>query len=515
MPYLILKENKAFFEFIQTVFNAKEKLKIPNQDGTGVIHAETLMGGHCLMYSSPDPFPEQPSGLSICVENVDESHKKAVGAGATSLIEPFDMDWGRMSGVKDPVGNTWWIVSAPKDKIKKERPLARPYLSPKDAGGFLDFLKKVFDAKEEKPRMTAPDTGKILHAEALVAENVIMINSGSEEKFTQGAVSVAVPNVDEVYKKALAEGATSIVEPADHPWGRFSGWKDPFGQTWWVVSEQAEATENVNPYFSVKGCDELMDFVKKTFDAEEKFRRLTPEGSVYHGELKVLGTTLMFAEGSEAMGYTTTGVSVGVPDVDDVYNKAMAAGAISKYEPTDAQWGKFCHFEDRFGNAWMIQHKPKKEIVHDLWPYLAVKDAPAFLEFLKKVFNAEEKMRRFQDDGKTIMHAEAAISGGTIMLSEGSEEQGYRNGGVFVYVTDADETHKIALAEGATELMAPCDMSDGRGSGIKDPFGNTFWLASSKKKNEGNVDEDILGKRNGNDHPDESSEPAVDKKIKE
>jgi len=480
MPYLILKETDAFFEFIEKVFGAKQKFKMMNKEGTGVVHAENIISGRNLMYSSPNPFPEQPSGLCISVNDVDETYEKALKAGATSIVEPCDPEWGRFAGIKDQFGNTWWITSTPKDK--KEQPAVKPYLSPKDAPGLLEFLKKVFHAEEKVRRLDA-NSEKILHAEILVSGNIIMVSSGSEENCHEGAVSVAVPraDLDEVYKRALAEGSTSLAEPFDFPWGRFCGWKDPFGQTWWVINEQPEIIDNVTPFFSVKGCEEFLEFAKKAFNGEEKMKRLNPEGKVYHAEFTIFGTLIMCSEGSEATGYNKTGVSVEVEDVDEVYNKAIAAGAVSKNKPTDASWGKFCRFEDSFGNPWMIKEKPKKEKANILCPYVAVKDAPAFLEFLKKVLNADEKVRRLKDDGNTIIHAEAVISGEIIMCSEGSEELGYRNGGIFVYVVDVDGTHKVALAEGSTETMAPCDMGGGRGSGIKDPFGNTFWFGSTKK----------------------------------
>lgn len=54
---------------------------------------------------------------------------------------------------------------------------------------------------------------------------------------------IYVPNADETYKKALEEGATSAMEPADTPWGRFCGVKDPYGNHWWITTPPKETSE--------------------------------------------------------------------------------------------------------------------------------------------------------------------------------------------------------------------------------------------------------------------------------
>ena len=50
-----------------------------------------------------------------------------------------------------------------------------------------------------------------------------------------------------------------------------------------------------------------------------------------------------------------------------------------------------------------------------IMPYLVVKNAVGFIEFIKTVFNAEEKLRVNTPDG-SLMHGEYSINGGTIML---------------------------------------------------------------------------------------------------
>ena len=45
------------------------------------------------------------------MQDTNAVYNQAIKAGATSVMEPADQFYGdRKSGVKDPVGNTWWIA---------------------------------------------------------------------------------------------------------------------------------------------------------------------------------------------------------------------------------------------------------------------------------------------------------------------------------------------------------------------------------------------------------------------
>ena len=46
-----------------------------------------------------------------------------------------------------------------------------------------------------------------------------------------------LPDVDAVYRRALAAGATSIEEPKDQSYGdRNAGVRDPFGNEWYIAT---------------------------------------------------------------------------------------------------------------------------------------------------------------------------------------------------------------------------------------------------------------------------------------
>lgn len=109
-------------------------------------------------------------------------------------------------------------------------------------------------------------------------------------------------------------------------------------------------------------------------------------------------------------------------------------------------------------------------------PYLMMEDAASFIEFIKTVFNAE--MTHQDIRGEIIGHCEANIGGGTIMFSQSRDEWKPATANMFVYVPDADATHKKALESGATNVMEMADQDYGRSGGFADPHGNVWWVTS-------------------------------------
>ncbi|CAN5287724.1 VOC family protein [soil metagenome] len=112
-------------------------------------------------------------------------------------------------------------------------------------------------------------------------------------------------------------------------------------------------------------------------------------------------------------------------------------------------------------------------------PYLILKNVSDFIEFTKIVFEAEEKMRHPDDDGR-IVHAEILIGNSTIMAGESTDQWNVQNAGLYINVDSADETYQKALDAGASTEMELSDQEYGRTCGVKDPSGNTWWITSQK-----------------------------------
>lgn len=113
-----------------------------------------------------------------------------------------------------------------------------------------------------------------------------------------------------------------------------------------------------------------------------------------------------------------------------------------------------------------------------LTPYLILKNAAGFIQFTQKVFGATIVNKYMRDEENTIMHAEIKIGNSIIMFAESTPEYLPMNAGLFIYVEDADVTYKKAIDEGATVVTELSNQSYGRSGGVKDAFGNTWWITS-------------------------------------
>jgi PhnB protein len=111
-------------------------------------------------------------------------------------------------------------------------------------------------------------------------------------------------------------------------------------------------------------------------------------------------------------------------------------------------------------------------------PYLILENAAGFILFTQKVFDARETFKNMRSEN-VIMHAEIMIGDdSTIMFADATEEFKPSTAGLFIYVNNADETFQKAISEGATIVREITDQSYGRSGGIKDPFGNIWWITA-------------------------------------
>lgn len=112
-----------------------------------------------------------------------------------------------------------------------------PYLIVKDGLGLIQFLKDVFGAVEKEVHYTE-DGKTLMHGEVIINnDSCVMISEASDKFPVQTAgLYINVADADETYATALGKGATSIMPPANQPYGRSGGITDPHGNTWWVTS---------------------------------------------------------------------------------------------------------------------------------------------------------------------------------------------------------------------------------------------------------------------------------------
>lgn len=120
--------------------------------------------------------------------------------------------------------------------------------------------------------------------------------------------------------------------------------------------------------------------------------------------------------------------------------------------------------------------------VHEVFPYLCVKNTDEAINFYKTVFGARETLRLVEPGGR-IGHAELDFDGTTLMLADEFPEYGFtapKSGEgtsftVHLHVDNADEVIGRAVEAGAKIEIEPKDHFYGERSGsIRDPFGHRW-----------------------------------------
>ena len=112
---------------------------------------------------------------------------------------------------------------------------------------------------------------------------------------------------------------------------------------------------SVSPYLIVGGAAGTIDFLKQAFGAVELRRFPAEDGGIRHAEVRIDDSVVMLADGVEGWPPVPSHVHVYVPDVDDTYRRALAAGAESVQEPMqkgdeDRRGG----VKDSGGTTWWI-----------------------------------------------------------------------------------------------------------------------------------------------------------------
>jgi PhnB protein len=123
-PYLAVDGADAAIRFYATVFDAKERMRIPAPEGR-IGHAELQLGDSVIMLS--DEYPDMgvrgpkslggsPVTISVYVQDVDQTFDRAIKAGATSVRPVADQFYGDRSGqFDDPFGHRWNVATHIED----------------------------------------------------------------------------------------------------------------------------------------------------------------------------------------------------------------------------------------------------------------------------------------------------------------------------------------------------------------------------------------------------------------
>lgn len=112
---------------------------------------------------------------------------------------------------------------------------------------------------------------------------------------------------------------------------------------------------SVTPYLVVEGASKLIDFLKRTFNAEETVRMNGPDGRVAHAEVKIGDSIIMMSDATTEFKPVESQLYVYVDDIDDTYKRALQAGASIVRELKNQFYGdRSASVKDPLGNIWGI-----------------------------------------------------------------------------------------------------------------------------------------------------------------
>jgi PhnB protein len=424
-------------------------------------------------------------------------------------------------------------MSAVAPPVVSVRPIATPRLTFKDPAKAIEFYKHAFGAKET---MRFEVGGSIAHAEIKIGDSSINLScewpdggrfSAETLGFSPVQLGLHVADVDSFAARAVAAGLKTILPIKDQFYGRREGsFVDPFAYTWNIstlveemsveemhrrmnglttgpeggqISEKDEPGKRVDPiprgfhtvtpYMIAPDGDSLLAFAKQAFGAEETFRAIGGAGGI-HAETRIGDTMLMMGGGIPGKPFdakpNTTALHIYVKDTDAVYKEALQAGATSIGEPQDHEYGeRGASVKDAHGNYWYIAtHKGESHVpkgLSNVNVYLHPLRAEPMIDFLKRAFGGEEMAKYASPEG-AVHHAEIRVGDSVVEMGEAHGPYQPMPSTFYLYVKDVDALYERALQAGATSVYPPADQPYGdRNGGVKDPFGNTWYIATHVK----------------------------------
>jgi PhnB protein len=237
--YLVAQDANGVVDFVKKTFGGEETFRAVGS--AGGYHVEVRVDDSMLMIGGGGAgvaWKGEPvlGAFHVYVRDCDAAYQRALQAGGKSLTEPADQEYGeRTASVIDAAGNHWYIATFKDSGYKSEgAPAIQPYMHPLRAEPVISFLKRAF-AAEELGRYTSPD-GVVHHTTLKIGTSQLeMGEAHGPYQPMKSMYYLYVPDVDAVYRTALAAGAKSIKEPAEQPYGdRVGAVTDIFGNQWWI-----------------------------------------------------------------------------------------------------------------------------------------------------------------------------------------------------------------------------------------------------------------------------------------
>ena len=236
-----------------------------------------------------------------------------------------------------------------------------PFICVPEGAKLIEFMKHTFGAEETTRHPHGPD-GFV--AGVRIGDSDLLIMGGESLRGAEcpAALHVYVKDCDATYQRALDAGAFTIGspgvgDPADRPYGERAAFvSDPFGNYWFIATRLGPnyvgvGLGHVTPSLLPTSAPPLIDFLKRAFGA--KVEGLHEEaGRMVHAFVRI-GEAMVEMSEAEEERLRPFGFYLHTDDVDAVYHRALAAGAISILPPADQFYGdRLAIMEDPAGNRW-------------------------------------------------------------------------------------------------------------------------------------------------------------------
>ena len=255
------------------------------------------------------------------------------------------------------------------------------------------------------------------------------------------------------------------------------------------VSSVPKGFHTITPYLMASDVPKLVDFITRVFDGEKTMMSAAGSSGGIHAEVRVGNSMLMLGGGGPGFSWqgapAPTSFHIYVKDVDATYNRAIEAGATSLHEVVDQSYGERSgSVQDLAGNHWYIAFptylgdKYTPDAVQTVQVFLHPLKAAPVADFLTRAFGAEE-LGRYTSPVGVIAHTTVKIGDSTLEMADAHGIYEPMPTTFYLYVPNPDATYASALQAGATSIYPVADQPYGdRNGGIKDPFGNTWYVAT-------------------------------------
>jgi len=236
-----------------------------------------------------------------------------------------------------------------------------PFICVPEGAKLIEFMKHTFAAEETTRHPHGPD-GFVAGVKIGDSDLLVMGGESLRGGELRAALHVYVKDCDATYQRALDAGALTIGspgvgEPADRPYGERAAFvSDPFGNYWFIATRRGPnyvgvGLRHVTPSLLPTTAAPLIDFLKHAFGATVEGLH-EQAGRMVHAFVRIGQAMVEMAE-AEQEDLRPFGFYMHTDDVDTVYHRALAAGAISVLPPADQPFGdRLAIFHDPAGNRW-------------------------------------------------------------------------------------------------------------------------------------------------------------------